>query len=449
MNDALHLSNTRSATREGGVETPVAQTLSRDALRASIANAIDHARLAQRVVGVLIVYLARSNRLDAMVGTPTGDMMPEAMRRLTVALRPNDRVVRLTDEKICVLLPNLRNDALALLAAGRIQQVFEVPFVIAAAAATADIADSDITLHPIIGIAVYPAHANDADELLVHADTAKRIARQRDVSQHVFQPDDQPATASFTGLSAELRAAIQNNQLEVYYQPKVDLKTGRCTSVEALLRWTLPGRGAIAPPVIVSIAESNGTIGVVTEWVLNTALRHQSEWKRAGIDLSLAVNLSTKTLADADLPGLIAQTLGTWQADPACLTLEITESATISDMNFSLTIMKELKEIGVALSVDDFGTGYSSLSYVKKFPLDELKIDRLFVQHMLKNKGDQRIVRSIIELAHNFELTVVAEGVEDERTMAELTKMNCDMVQGFVVSEALPSEKLVEWLRQR
>ena len=245
-----------------------------------------------------------------------------------------------------------------------------------------------------------------------------------------------------------MRDAIRTNQLEVHYQPKVELKSGKCHSVEALLRWTLPERGVIPPQSIIRIAESNGMIGVLTEWVLNASLRHQSEWKHLGTHVDVAVNLSTITLGDGELPGMVGHALGTWQADPAHLTLEITEDATINDMEYSLTIMNQLKKMGTKLSVDDFGTGYSSLSYVKRFPLSELKIDKLFVQHMRENKGDQQIVRSVIDLAHNFDLTVVAEGVEDNATLKELKGMGCDLAQGFVISRAMPAGVLLDWLKR-
>jgi EAL domain-containing protein (putative c-di-GMP-specific phosphodiesterase class I) len=356
--------------------------------------------------------------------------MQRAMDRVAAAIRPTDRFVRLSDDKLCVLLLNLKSDALPLLAASKIRQAFDAPF---------SFEGSLITTRPVIGIAGFPAQGASAEELLVHAD----------ISQYVFHADDRRAADTYTGLNAELREAIRTSQLEVHYQPKVALKTGRCHGVEALLRWTLPGHGAIPPPVIVRVAESNGMIGSLTEWVLNTTLRHQSEWKQSGIALDVAVNLSTITLGDAELPGVIGQALGTWQTDPSSLTLEITENATINDMDYSLVIMNQLKRMGVALSVDDFGTGYSSLSYVKRVPLDELKIDKLFVQHMRDNKGDQQIVRSVIDLAHIFDLKVVAEGVEDEATLKELKRMGCDLAQGYVISPAVPSGSLVEWVKRR
>jgi predicted signal transduction protein with EAL and GGDEF domain len=429
------------ATALRGSESEVLHTqeLARAALKPTLANAIDHARMAQRMVGVLIILLARSDRLDAMVGVPTGEIMQRALRRVADSLRPMDRVVRISEEKLCVILPNLKSEALPLLAAAKIQQAFVSPFIFE---------NAPVSIRPIIGIASFPAQAANAEELLVHADIAKGVARDRDISQYVFQAEDRRAADTYTGLDADLRLALKANQLQVHYQPKMDLKTGRYPSVEALLRWSLPEHGAIPPPVAVRVAEANGMIGSLTEWVLNTALRHQSEWRQLGIDLNVAVNLSTITLGDSELPGLVGQALGTWQSDPAQLTLEITENATINDLDYSLAIMNQLKKMGVALSVDDFGTGYSSLSYVKRFPLDELKIDRLFIQHMRDNKGDQQIVRSVIDLAHNFDLKVVAEGVEDDATLKELKRMGCDIAQGYVISHAMPSDELMVWMNR-
>ena len=440
MTDTRPPSALATALRGPNDDTRISQELQRTALKSSLTNAIDHARMAQRVVAVLIIVLARSDRLDAMLGVPTRQIMQDALLRIVAALRPADRFIQLSDEKICVILPNLRSDALPLLAAGKIQQAFESPF---------RIEENVLTVRPVIGIATFPAQAANADELLVHADIAEGIARSRDILHYVFQADDRRAADTYTGLNTELHEAIRTNQLEVHYQPKIELKTGRCRSVEALLRWTLPDHGAIPPPVVVRVAEGNGLIGALTEWVLNTTLRHQSEWKRQGIIIDVAVNLSTITLGDAELPGIVGQALGMWQSDPSRLTLEITEDATINDIDYSLAIMNQLKKLGVKLSVDDFGTGYSSLSYVKRFPLDELKIDKLFVQHMRNNKGDQQIVRSVIDLAHTFDLTVVAEGVEDEATLKELKRMGCDLAQGYTISPAIASVALIEWLKQR
>ncbi len=416
------------------------QEIPRERLKTTLGHAIEHARIAQRHVAVLMVALARDDRRDAIFGVPTTEIMRRALKRLPAALRPADRFVQLSDEKICVILPNLKSDAQAWLAGGKIQRVLEEPY---------SFDDNLATVRPVVGIASFPEQADSAEQLVVRADIAKRMARSRDVAQHVFQSEDQRETGAYLGLEGPLREAIRNNLLEVHYQPQVNIKTGACQAVEGLLRWTHPEHGPIAPPAIVRIAEANGMIGQLTVWVLNTVLRNQAEWKRQGVSLHAGMNLSTVTLTDASLPDVITQAMGTWGADPSMLTLEITETATIGDAGQSLAIMNRLKKTGIRLSVDDFGTGYSSLSYVKTFPLDELKIDKLFVQHMRASKGDQQIVRSVIDLAHNFELTVVAEGVEDEATFKDLKKMGCDLVQGFYFSPALPSTELLAWLPRR
>jgi EAL domain-containing protein (putative c-di-GMP-specific phosphodiesterase class I)/GGDEF domain-containing protein len=435
MNDAARPSPVMPAPSSAPALDP--QELGREALRVALANAIDHARMSQRHVAVLIIELSRPDRLEALLGIPTSEIMRRALKRLPGALRPVDRFMQLSDEKLCIVLPNLKSETQAWLAAGKMQQTLEVPF---------SFDDVVITARPIIGIALFPDHANHAEHLIVNADIAERIARSRDIAQHVFQAENRRETDAYLGLEGALREAIRTSQLEVHYQPQVSLKTGKCVAVEGLLRWNLGDRGPIAPPAIIRIAEANGMIGSLTSWVLNTVLRHQAEWRQHGLTLATGLNFSTVTLGEADLPDVIGQALGTWGSDPARVTVEITESATIDDEDQSLAVLNRLKKMGLRLSVDDFGTGYSSLSYVKNFPLDELKIDKMFVQHMRHTKGDQQIVRSVIDLAHNFELSVVAEGVEDEATYKELKKMGCDVAQGFLMSPALPAPALLEWL---
>ena len=438
------MSERRTPLLTPGATQPASNTLARGELRAALANAIDHARVSQRQVGVLMIALARSDRLDAILGVPPAEIMQHALDRLRAALRPTDKFLRLSDEKLCVILPNLKSTALAALAAHKVHQVLEAEYFFGEAGVA-----GSAHVRPVIGIATFPDHAANAEQLLVHADIAKRIARSREVSQHVFQSNDQGDVDAYLGLEIALRDALRANQLEVHYQPQVNFRTGKCHAVEALLRWTHPENGPVAAATIVRVAEANGIVGQLTAGVLNTALRHQADWRREGVDLEVAVNLSTIALIDSELPDMIAQAIGTWDADPAMLTMEITESASIEDADLSLAVMQRLKKMGIRLSVDDFGTGHSSLSYVKKFPLDELKIDKLFIQNMRTIKGDQQIVRSVIDLAHNFELRVVAEGIEDEATYKDLKKMGCDLAQGYFLSRAIPANDLLPWLKTR
>lgn len=408
-------------------------------LKPALTNAIDHARISQRLVAVLMVKLIRADKLDAIVGIPTIDVMRRAMKRLPDILRGADRLVQITDDKVCIMLPNLKSETQAWLAASKIQQTLEAPF---------SFNESLVSVRPVVGIACFPVHAATADELIIRADIAMQVARIRDVAKYVFQPEDKRFEEVYSGFEDDLREALRTNQLELHYQPQVDFKTGKCSSVEALLRWQIPERGFISPAAIIQVAEASGLIGTLTSWVLNTSLRQQNDLRRNGADLNMSVNISTVNLADTELPDMVGQAIGTWQADPQKIMIEITESSTINDIDYSLTILQRLKEIGMKLSLDDFGTGYSSLSYVKRFPLDEIKIDKLFVQNMCETKKDQQIVRSVIDLAHHFELSVVAEGVEDDATYRDLKKFGCDVAQGFLISKALPYDALLSWIKK-
>jgi len=442
MSTDAKFSNTTSFRAEiadegGGAES---QYLSRRSLITAIGNAIEFARISQRFVGLLIVQLVRPDKLEAIVGTPTSEVMRHAIRRLPGALRSVDRLAAVTDDKIIILLPNLKNTAQAWLAAGKIKATLEEGF---------SIEGEIMTVRPVIGIATFPDHAELPEELIVHADIAVGVAALRDVAQHVFQREDRRDSDIYLGLEAPLREAIRSNQLTLYFQPQVELKTGKCIAAEALLRWNAPEYGVVAPSTVIRIAESSGAIGALTIWVLNSALRQQADWLKRGIAIDVSVNLSTVNLTDTDLPDAIKQAIGTWGVPPNRITFEITESATIGDAEKSIAVLNRIKSLGVKIALDDFGTGYSSLSYVKNFPLDELKIDKMFIQNLCQSEASQKIVRSIVALAHSFNLKVVAEGVEDNGTVRELKKMQCDLVQGYVNSAALPPAEFAAWFEAR
>ena len=423
---------------EGGTAAE-SQYLSRRSLITAIGNAIEFARISQRFVGLLMVQLIRPDKLESIVGTPTSEVMRHAIRRLPASLRTVDRLAAVTEDKIIILLPNLKSTAQAWLAAGKIQATLEEGF---------SIEGEMMTVRPVVGIATFPDHAELPEELIVHADIAVGVAALRDVAQHVFQKEDRRDSDIYLGLELPLREAIRTNQLTLNFQPQIELKTNKCVAAEALLRWNAPDYGTVSPATVIRIAEASGAIGALTIWVLNTALRQQAEWLKQGINIDVSVNLSTVNLTDSDLPDAIKQAIGTWGVPANRITFEITESATIGDAEKSIAVLNRIKALGVKIALDDFGTGYSSLSYVKNFPLDELKIDKMFIQNMRQSESDQKIVRSVIALAHSFGLKVVAEGVEDDDTLKELKKMQCDMVQGYVHSTALPVSEFVAWFEK-
>jgi EAL domain-containing protein (putative c-di-GMP-specific phosphodiesterase class I) len=248
------------------------------------------------------------------------------------------------------------------------------------------------------------------------------------------------------GLLGQVRRAIANSELVVYYQPKAEAHSGRLIGFEALVRWQHPEHGLLGPHEFISLAEATGLIRPLTSYVLDTALRDCRGWLDAGHDLSVAVNLSARCLADLALPAEIVRMLDDRGLAAKRLVLEITESAIMNDPNRALEVLNRLHAMGTRLSIDDFGTGYSSMAYLKNLPVHELKVDRSFVTNMRKQQSERMIVRSTVDLAHNLGLEVVAEGVEDEETWHELDLLGCDAVQGYHLARPMSPTELTTWL---
>jgi diguanylate cyclase len=246
-----------------------------------------------------------------------------------------------------------------------------------------------------------------------------------------------------------LRDAIRRDELTIYLQPQVSLDTRSLEGVEALVRWQHPKRGLVFPDQFISVAESTGLIRGLTHWVLNAALREIHNLAEIGIFVPVSVNFSMRDLHDADLPHTVESLLARWSVHPAQLTVEITESSLMDDPPRALQTIRTLSSMGVRISIDDFGTGFSSLSYLKQLPVDELKIDRSFVQHLANDKKDAAIVRSTIGLAHDLGLQVVAEGIEDMDTWTRLRALKCDTAQGYFISRPMPAQQLPEWVREQ
>jgi EAL domain-containing protein (putative c-di-GMP-specific phosphodiesterase class I) len=299
-----------------------------------------------------------------------------------------------------------------------------------------------------IGIAVYPFHADDPNSLIRRADVAMYGAKNKRNGCNIYDPKDDQYNPGRLTLMTELRQAIEQSQLCLYYQPKIDIQTNRCIGVEALVRWIHPIKGQIQPSAFVCSAEKSGTIKSLTQWVLRNAIEQSIQWSKQGLELDVSVNISARDFQDPELLHLIENLISVSELDPSNLTLELTESAVMTDTKRAFDSLSELDKMGIKLSIDDFGTGYSSLDYLKRLPVDELKIDRSFVVDMTTNKNDAAIVRSTIDLAHNLGLNVVAEGVEDQVALDLLKEMNCDAMQGYFTSRPLPAEKVIEFLSE-
>jgi EAL domain-containing protein (putative c-di-GMP-specific phosphodiesterase class I) len=263
----------------------------------------------------------------------------------------------------------------------------------------------------------------------------------------VYRPHHDQHSVQRLALAGELRRAIDNGELVLHYQPKIDVATGRIVGAEALCRWQHPSLGLIMPEDFVPMAEHTGLITPLTRRVLDLAVAQLARWRDAGTHLSVAVNLSARTFLDSQLlEEELPRMLEAHDVDPRLLELEITESMIVGDPQRARGVLEGLNDLGVRLAIDDFGTGYSSLAYLRELPVDEIKIDRSFVFEMTSNQSGETIVRSIIDLAHNLDMRAVAEGVEDEHRLTRLTGLGCDVAQGYHISRPLPIARFEQWL---
>jgi diguanylate cyclase (GGDEF)-like protein len=389
-------------------------------------------------VGVMLLDLDRFKEVNDTLGHHNGDLLlQEIGDRLRRILRAGDTVARLGGDEFAVLLPDLAGEEAAMAAAEGIRHALERPFVIA---------DVNLDVGCSIGVAMWPDHGDDAAVLLQRADVAMYSAKDHQKGVDVYDPARDTYSLERLAMVGELRAAIERGELAVHYQPKADVSTGRLLGMEALVRWEHPRRGSVPPEELIGIAEQTGLIRPLTLWVLNQALRQCRSWRRAGHSFDVAVNLSIRNLLDAELPTDVLRLLSDLGLPASCLTFEITESSIMSDPVRSLAVLGRLREMGVHLAIDDFGTGYSSFSHLRRLPVNEIKIDKSFVQHLGSDESDLVIVRSIVDLGRNLGLRVVAEGVEDDAAWRELANLGCDVVQGYVLTYPLSGDDLDGWL---
>jgi EAL domain-containing protein (putative c-di-GMP-specific phosphodiesterase class I) len=389
-------------------------------------------------LAVLIVGLRRVDRLHALLKGPSPAItMSLVIERLEKALRPEDRLAALDDDQVCIVLPRLSHPSQAVLAAVKLLRALDRPIPFEGGTAV---------LRPCVGVATLPEHGLAPADLLTAADVSCRIAATREEGYHVYAAEDEVETGVYRGLDRDLDRALRANELQLQYQPQVELASGRPVAVEALLRWSHPSAGQVDASHIVGIAERTGLLGTLTFWVLNTSLRVASGWRTAGpATPRLAVNLAVKSLVDRELPEMLDQALRTWGVSPHGVVLEIPESAMIADAERSVAILTRLKAVGLQIAIDDFGSGFTSLAHLKRFPIDVLKIDRPFVAGMLHDPGDRAVVRSAIDIGHHFGLQVAAEGVERPEIRETLASLGCDLAQGNAIARPMPEERLRDW----
>jgi diguanylate cyclase (GGDEF)-like protein len=390
-------------------------------------------------VGMIMMDVDRFKEINDTLGHQVGDqLLIEIGRRLEHTLRQSDTVARLGGDEFAVMFmaPTFRH---AEEVAARIEGAFDLPIVLG---------DVSVDVNASLGIALYPAHADDAGTLMRHADIAMYDAKREHSGVAVYEPGRDEHTLRRLSLIMDLRQAIARDELELYFQPKADVKSERVMHAEALVRWNHPRHGVMRPDEFIPLAEQSGKIGLITKWVIRKAIAQCAAWRREGLELAIAVNLSALDLFDSELPTFISGLLSDAGLPPASLVLEITESAVMKDAAFAQKMLADLKRRGVCLAIDDFGTGYSSLAHLKRLPVDELKIDKSFVLNLTEAATDDLvIVRSTIELGHNMGLIVIAEGVETAESWEILKRLNCDMAQGYYMTKPLPADAFKAWLQ--
>jgi diguanylate cyclase (GGDEF)-like protein/PAS domain S-box-containing protein len=410
----------------------------RNLLNDRLGQALSHTRRNNGLMAVGFVDLDRFKVINDTLGHDAGDeLLKEIARRLSGSLRACDTVARQGGDEFVVVLTDLTRPEDATVVAQKLLEALTPPV---------NLCGREIVPGASLGFALYPQDGDSLQSLLMSADKAMYTAKQAGRGQYrFFDPEMNRAAANWLEVGSELHHALQRNEFELHYQPKVDLKSGRITGVEALLRWQSPQHGLVPPNKFIPILEENGLILEVGEWVIARACRQWRLWREQGLPpLRIAVNLSPRQFQSRNLAERIRTLIDQPDFRPEYLELEITESMVMQNVERAIAMLEELRQTGIRIAIDDFGTGYSSLAVLKRFPVDCLKVDRSFVRDIPNDADDMAITRSVILLAHSMELSVVAEGVETEAQRAFLVDCGCDEMQGFLFSKPLPAAELAE-----
>jgi diguanylate cyclase (GGDEF)-like protein len=392
-----------------------------------------------KMSAILFMDLDGFQEVNDTFGHNNGDLILKHLStRIHGLIQSEDIIARMGGDEFAILLTEVPSADVATNIAQRIQKALESPFILD---------QSNIEIGMSIGIALYPEHGDDVDSLIQKAEIAMSAAKRSQNGYEIYSSSLNQDNPRRMMLMSDLRQAIDNNQLELYYQPKIDIKSETILSVEVLVRWTHAEHGRISPAEFIPLAERSRLIKPLTKWIITKSMSESERWHKDGVNIGMAINLSARDLNDPDLPGIFTRMLATYDVNPEWFTLEITESSIMNDPVRALGILNQLSSMNFRLSIDDFGTGYSSLAYLSRLPVQELKIDQTFVMGMAENKNDSLIVSSTIDLGHNMGLKVIAEGVENEITWQLLKDSSCDIVQGYYISPPLNKIDFFKWLQ--
>ncbi|WP_233556376.1 putative bifunctional diguanylate cyclase/phosphodiesterase [Noviherbaspirillum sedimenti] len=399
-------------------------------------ESMQEAKQHHRALALLHLNVGRFHEINKVLGYRSGDqLLQELGRRLELAVKENETLAHVGEAEFALLLPATSAEH-AIQMAQRLASILHDPVEVSGL-----MVDASVN----IGIALFPGHATTPEALLRRANAAMHEARPARGGYAMYTGGQEEQHTRRLALMGDLRHAIEHNQLLLYCQPKVDIASRRVCGAEALVRWEHPVHGMILPSEFIPLAEQAGLITPLTDWMLESAFSQCYAWHEAGLDRPLAVNFSAHDLRDPDLVERIRGLFSTWGIGPELMQFELTESALMEDPASALETLTDLKQLGTQLYIDDFGTGYSSLSYLQKLPVDYIKIDQAFVMPMTVSDDSAVIVRSTIELGHNLDMKIVAEGVESQAHWDSLASLGCDVAQGYHISKPMPAEQFRNW----
>lgn len=412
------------------------RALLQDRLEHTINNSNRH----HSSIAFMMIDLDRFKEINDTLGHQIGDRVLNLLgTRLKNCIRKSDTIARLGGDEFALIIPDATANQAVEFAEKLTNIISEV----------LTIDNQNLFIDASIGISMYPEDGSNSETLVRYADIAMYHAKKNNLHYALFTADMDKLSIDNLALLGDLRQELhqQTGQLQLYYQPKIDLQQQHVISVEALLRWQHPQQGFIPPEFVIRMAEQSGLIGELSHWVISQAIRDCADWQKNNNDIGVSVNLSAWNLQDPMLPDLVKKNLDSNGLHPSYLSLEITESAVMSDPARAREVLQDFDDMGLTLEIDDYGTGFSSLAYLKLLPVSTLKIDKSFVMDMMNDPNDLIIVRSTIDLAHNLGMIVIAEGVENNETLKYLQQLNCDVAQGYFIARPLAKKQLLEWLR--
>lgn len=412
--------------------------------RTAFSEMLDNIMLTLRtdeIIGIMDIDIDNFKNINDTLGHSYGDeMLIDVTYRLKQALDENDYLARIGGDEFIILTQNLKDTASYEDKIKRIRNVFSFPFTLAT---------KEYFVSVSIGVAFAPKDGKTSQALIKNVDSAMYMAKANGKNTYAyFDHTFNKKLTERIEIQSELRRAIENEEFILFYQAQMNLETRKVVGFEALIRWDHPTKGMMSPDEFIYLAEESGLIVSIGKWVLTTACRQLKQWSDNGYDnINMAVNLSARQFKDKDFVKLVMDTIENTGINPSRLELEITETVALEDLDYTISTIKELKKIGVNFSLDDFGTGYSSMNYLKRLPVSNLKIDKSFLDTVMEDKNDQKIIQTIITLARNLELNVIAEGVERSDQEQFLQDANCDKAQGYLYSKPVPRDMAEQFLR--